>query len=60
MYLQEPPFLVYYTHIKKGGKMMDKDSFIISLEDDGFSEEEAEMIAEDFIKKFGDDPDFQD
>ena len=27
---------------------MDKDSFIIGLLDDGFSKEEAEMIAEDW------------
>lgn len=28
---------------------MDKDSFIIGLLDDGFSEEEAEMTAEDWL-----------
>lgn len=39
---------------------MDKDSFIISLLEDGFSEEEAEMTAQDLIAQFGDDPDFQD
>lgn len=31
---------------------MDKDSFVIS--------QEAEMIAQDFDKEFGNDPDFQD
>lgn len=39
---------------------MDRDSFVISLEEDGFSEEEAAMIAQDLIDQFGDDPDFQD
>lgn len=28
---------------------MDKDSFVISLEEDGFSEEEAELIVDDWI-----------
>lgn len=36
---------------------MDKDSFIIGLLEDGF---DAEMIAQDLIAQFGDDPDFQD
>lgn len=27
---------------------MDRDSFVISLEEDGFSEEEAELIADDW------------
>lgn len=31
---------------------MDKDSFVIS--------QEAEMIAEEWKRQFGDDPDFQD
>jgi hypothetical protein len=34
------------------GKLMDKDSFVIS--------QEAEMIAEERERQFGDDPDFQD
>lgn len=34
---------------RKGGKLMDRDSFVISLEEDGFSEEEAELIADDWI-----------
>ena len=29
--------------------MINEDSFILSLIDDGFSEEEAEMIAQDWI-----------
>lgn len=28
---------------------MDRDSFVISLEEDGFSKEEAELIADDWI-----------
>lgn len=39
---------------------MDKNSFITSLLEDGFSEEEAEMTAEDWDRQFKDDPDFQD
>ena len=39
---------------------MDKDSFIIGLLEDGFDAEDAEMIAQDLIAQFGDDPDFQD
>lgn len=39
---------------------MDRDSFETSLLEEGFSEEEAAMIAQDFDKEFGDDPDFQD
>ena len=39
---------------------MNQDSLILSLLEDGFSEEEAEMITEDLIAQFGDDPDFQD
>lgn len=30
---------------------MNRDSLIISLEEDGFSEEEAELIADDWIHK---------
>lgn len=45
---------------RKGGKLMDRDSFETSLLEEGFSEEEAAMIAQDFDKEFGDDPDFQD
>lgn len=39
---------------------MDKDSFIIGLLEDGFDAEDAEMITQDLIDQFGDDPDFQD
>lgn len=28
---------------------MDRDSFVISLEEDGFSKEETELIADDWI-----------
>lgn len=40
--------------------MVNEDSFIFSLIEDGFSEDEAEMIAEDWINQFENDPDFQD
>ncbi|WP_287643738.1 hypothetical protein [Bacteroides sp.] len=46
--------------MKGGIRLMDKDSFIIGLLEDGFDAEDAEMIAQDFDKEFGDDPDFQD
>lgn len=44
-----PPSLLYFKYTRKGGKFMDKDSFVISLEEDGFSEEEAELIVDDWI-----------
>lgn len=55
-----PPSLLYFKYTRKGGKFMDKDSFIIGLLEDGFDAEDAEMIAQDFDKEFGNDPDFQD
>ena len=53
--------LIQFIHQMKGGiRLMDKDSFIIGLLEDGFDAEDAEMIAQDLIDQFGDDPDFQD
>lgn len=46
--------------MKGGIRLMDKDSFIIGLLEDEFNEEDAEMIAEEWERQFGDDPDFQD
>lgn len=34
---------------KRGGDYIDRDSFEASLLEDGFSEEEAELIADDWI-----------
>ena len=39
---------------------MDRDFFEISLEEDGFDPEEAEMIADEWEREFGNDPDFDD
>ena len=56
-----PILLIQFIHQMKGGiRLMDKDSFIIGLLEDGFDAEDAEMIAQDLIDQFGDDPDFQD
>ena len=46
--------------MKGGIRLMDKDSFIIGFLEDGFDAEDAEIIAQDLIAQFGDDPDFQD
>ena len=46
--------------MKGGIRLIDKDSFIIGLLEDGFDAEDAEMIAQDLIDQFGEDPDFQD
>lgn len=39
---------------------MNKILMEASLLEDGFDAEDAEMIAQDFDKEFGNDPDFQD
>lgn len=39
---------------------MDRDSFEASLLEDGFDSEDAEMIADDWEREFGNDPDFDD
>ena len=39
---------------------MDKFSLEAALLNDKYNAEEAEMIAEEWERQFGDDPDFQD
>lgn len=39
---------------------MNKNILEATFLEDGFSEDEAEIIAQDFIDQFENDPDFQD
>lgn len=49
-----------HCSITRGGNCMDRDSFEASLLEDGFDSEDAEMIADDWEREFGNDPDFDD